>query len=93
MSVASPQAARAVRTRSSLADLPVGATGTIAGIDGDVRDPVARRLADLGFLAGTPVTVVRRAPVGDPTVFRLRSYQMCLRRKESDRVIVEFGED
>lgn len=48
----------------------------------------ARRLTDLGFLPGTRVQVLRRAPMGDPTVYALRDYQMCLRRSESDRIVV-----
>jgi len=33
--------------------------------------------------------VIRRAPLGDPTVFELHGYQLCLRRSESARVRVE----
>ena len=34
------------------------------------------------------VEVLRRAPLGDPTVFELHGYQLCLRRSESQRVRV-----
>ncbi len=50
--------------------------------------PIARRLADLGFLPGTPVRVVRRAPLGDPCVFALRGSQICLRRSEAREIRV-----
>lgn len=49
-------------------------------------DAIARRLDDLGLRAGVDVEVVRRAPLGDPTVFELHGYQLCLRRSESERV-------
>lgn len=49
---------------------------------------MGRRLADLGFLPGTEVRVVRRAPLGDPTVFELRGFQLCLRRSEAALVRV-----
>jgi Fe2+ transport system protein FeoA len=44
--------------------------------------PLPPRLADLGFVAGTPVRVVRAAPLGDPVEIELRGYRVCLRREE-----------
>ena len=44
--------------------------------------------ADLGFCPGTPVQVVRRAPLGDPVLYELRGYQIALRRSEASRVRV-----
>ena len=70
----------------SLASLPVGASGRIASVD--TGTPAGRRLADLGFLPGTDVRVVRRAPLGDPSVFELRGYRLCIRRAEAARVRV-----
>jgi ferrous iron transport protein A len=37
---------------------------------------------DLGFVAGTPLEVVRAAPLGDPVEIELRGYRVCLRRQE-----------
>jgi ferrous iron transport protein A len=37
---------------------------------------------------GVQIEVLRRAPLGDPTVFELCGYQLCLRRTESARVEV-----
>ena len=59
----------------------------VIGVEGD--DPIARRLDDLGLRTGTRVEVIRRAPLGDPTVFELHGYQLCLRRSESARVRVD----
>lgn len=69
----------------------VGSTVTVA----DLRtrtSAVGQRLADLGFLPGTTLRVIRRAPLGDPTVFELRGYQICLRRAETSLVEIEPGE-
>ena len=49
---------------------------------------VSQRLVDLGFLPGTPVVLVRRAPLGDPSVYELRGTRLCLRRSEAARVRV-----
>ncbi len=53
------------------------------------EDPIARRLGELGVRPGTRIAVLRRAPLGDPTVYELCGYQLCLRRSESARVRVE----
>lgn len=69
-----------------LADLDPGCEGVVAQVVGDAG--LAERLLDLGFLPGTPVRVVRRAPLGDPTVYELRGYRLCLRRAEGARIRV-----
>jgi Fe2+ transport system protein FeoA len=33
----------------------------------------------------------RRAPLGDPRVYELRGTQLCLRRSEAARVLVELA--
>lgn len=58
----------------------------VTAVRGD--DAIARRLDDLGLREGVEVEVLRRAPFGDPTVFELHGYQLCLRRSESERVEV-----
>lgn len=71
---------------TSLSDLPRGRQATIVSVDDS--GPVGRRLLDLGLLPGTRVRVVRHAPLGDPAVYELRGYRLCLRRRETDRVRV-----
>ena len=70
----------------NLADLPVGALAHIVCVDAPAA--VADRLADLGFLPGTSVRTLRRAPLGDPRVYELRGTRLCLRRREAARVQV-----
>lgn len=74
----------------TLADLPVGATAEILAVGGP--EAVAARLADLGFLPGTRVRTLRRAPLGDPRVYELRGVRMCLRRREAAVVRVRIDE-
>ncbi len=66
--------------------IPRGESVRILSIDGE--DAIARRLDDLGLRIGVEVEVIRRAPLGDPTVFELHGYQLCLRQSESERVRV-----
>ena len=71
----------------SLADLAPGESGTIARVESETG--IGRRLLDLGFIPGTPVRVIRRAPLGDPVSFEIRGTRMCLRRSEARRIWVE----
>ena len=70
----------------TLDQIPKGRLAVVIGVMGD--DPIARRLGDLGVRQGVQVQMIRRAPLGDPTVYELCSYQLCLRRSESARVQV-----
>ncbi|WP_405427760.1 ferrous iron transport protein A [Micromonospora sp. NBC_00617] len=71
-----------------LADLPPGSRATIVGLADGAPPSMARRLADLGFTAGTPVQVVRRAPLRDPVVYRVKDYDLCLRRAQAAHVLI-----
>lgn len=66
--------------------LPAGETSAIVGFDAD--DVVARRLFDLGFTPGEPVQRLRRAPLGDPLMFRVGGIEIVLRRAEARRILV-----
>ena len=75
-----------VSLEETLDQIPRGAFVRVLAVDGG--DAIARRLDDLGLRVGVEVEVIRRAPLGDPTVFELHGYQLCLRRTESERVRV-----
>jgi ferrous iron transport protein A len=70
----------------TLARLPVGGAGVIEAVED--ASPIGARLLDLGFVPGTPVRALRRAPLGDPTVYEIRGTQLCLRRSEAERIRV-----
>ena len=54
----------------------------------DARNATGRRLLGLGLVPGTPITLIRRAPLGDPCVYELCGYPLCLRRSEAQHVRV-----
>ena len=66
--------------------LAPGSSAVVVDVDDD--SPISRRLLDLGMLPNTPVKVLRRAPLGDPVVYELRGYRLCLRRGDAARVRV-----
>ncbi len=49
------------------------------------------RLMTMGLIPGTPVTVLRSAPLGDPMAIRVRSYDLALRRDDAARIEVEMA--
>jgi len=74
------------QTEITLDQAPIGRPVRVVAVAGD--DAIARRLADLGIRVGAEIECLRRAPLGDPSVFELCGYQLCLRRTESGRVRV-----
>jgi len=70
-----------------LSDLPIGASAIIREIP--QSGPGSLRLREMGLLTGTPVTLVRCAPLGDPIEIRIRGYHLTLRKAEAAGVMVE----
>lgn len=73
-----------------LSDLKLGEKGVITRITG--AGAVRRRILDMGLVSGTEITVVRRAPLGDPVEFLLKGYNLSLRAKEAGHVYVQTKE-
>lgn len=69
-----------------LSDLPVGATATVRQFP---PSSALVRLREMGLLAGTVVTLVRAAPLGDPLELKVRGYHLTLRKADAAHVLVE----
>jgi ferrous iron transport protein A len=78
---------RVVRLR----DLEPGESGRISRLA--CRGKLRRRLMDLGVVAGTPFTLERVAPLGDPIELKLTGFNLSLRREEAGNIWVELPED
>lgn len=50
------------------------------------------RLMEMGLLVGTPVELVRFAPMGDPVEIKVRGYHLTLRRHEADLIFVRASQ-
>jgi ferrous iron transport protein A len=66
-----------------LAQLAPGRRATIVGTVPQATSAVADRLRELGFRPTANVDVIRRAPLGDPTIYRVQDTELCLRRREA----------
>lgn len=70
----------------TLEKLKPGTNALVAGVDGE--DVFRSRLSDLGFLPGTPITLIRKALFGDPIEVRLRGYHLAIRKKDAKKVLL-----
>ena len=70
-----------------LSQLAVGASGTVRDLP--KQGAAFLRLREMGLLAGTVVTLVHTAPMGDPLEIKVRGYHLTLRRTEADHVLIE----
>jgi ferrous iron transport protein A len=69
-----------------LTSVSLGATATIAEIK---LPPETRpRLMEMGLLVGTPIELVRFAPLGDPVEIKVRGYNLTLRKHEAEQIWV-----
>lgn len=75
-----------------LSDLPNGRLATVQGVNAASREADAQmlhRLAELGFLPGEPVQVLRRGPGGrEPLAVQIGETLFALRRVEAECVEV-----
>jgi Fe2+ transport system protein FeoA len=69
----------------------VGMTATVA----EIRVPPEQRgrLLEMGLLVGTPVELVRYAPLGDPVEIKVRGYFLTLRKLDADQILVRSASD
>ncbi|MDR7192906.1 FeoA family protein [Luteimonas terrae] len=74
----------------NLCQLPRRTPALVEDIEGGAAiDPIARRLAELGFVPGEPVEVVAAGPFGgDPLLVQVGYTRFALRRSEAARVHV-----
>lgn len=70
-----------------LEELPVGSRAQAVEISGSGSHQ--RRMLDMGFVPGLEIYVVRKAPLGDPTEYRVKETSIALRREDAHSVLVE----
>ena len=69
-----------------LTTVPLGTRATVAEIN--IPPENRPRLMEMGLLIGTPVELVRFAPLGDPVEIKVRGYNLTLRKHEAEQILV-----
>ncbi|KQQ81601.1 iron transporter [Xanthomonas sp. Leaf131] len=74
----------------TLSDMPLHRAAIVDSVeDRQPNDTIARRLRELGFVAGEEVTVLATGPVGrEPLLVQVGYTRFALRRSEAARVQV-----
>ena len=70
-----------------LTTLAAGSAATVSEIK--VPPENRGRLLEMGLLVGTPVELVRFAPLGDPVEIKVRGYHLTLRKNEAEQIWVK----
>jgi ferrous iron transport protein A len=73
-----------------LTSLALGQGATVV----EIKVPAEKRprLMEMGLLVGTPVQLVRFAPMGDPVEIKVRGYHLTLRKEEAEQIWVRTAE-
>lgn len=69
-----------------LSDLKEGETAVIIKVKG--YGAFRKRIGEMGFIFGSVVTVIKKAPFHDPTEYELLGYRVSLRRSEAELIEV-----
>jgi ferrous iron transport protein A len=73
---------------TALSNAVVGSAGVLESVD--LPEEVSHYLAHLGFLPGANVEVLRRAPAGDPTVYRIDGVEVGLRSETACHIFLNL---
>jgi Fe2+ transport system protein FeoA len=79
-----------VRRVTVLSELKVGDTGVLVALD--LPESVQNHLMHMGFVPDAEVTALRRAPAGDPTVYRIDGMEIALRHETAEAIRVRKTE-
>lgn len=71
----------------SLASLKAGQSGVVCGYTHE--DTTTQRLMQLGLIEGERISVIRRAPAGDPIEVRVLGYSLSLRNNEAETILID----
>jgi ferrous iron transport protein A len=63
----------------ALSEIAVGESAVVASLE--LSPEIGDHLMHLGFLPEATIEVLRRAPAGDPTVYRIEGAEIALRRE------------
>lgn len=71
----------------TLADLKKDECAVIIKIN--LAEKMKKHLADMGVIPGNIIIFRRKAPLGDPYLYRIMDYMLSIRRKEAGNIEVE----
>ena len=76
----------------NLDELEIGKDAIVASVDCDEAS-LRQHILDMGLTPGVEVTLMKRAPMGDPLEIRLRGYELTLRRDDAAHIALRDVHD
>ena len=74
-----------------LSELKPGQSGIITKVTG--RGAFRRRIIEMGFIKGKKTEMLTKAPLQDPTVYKIMDYEVSLRKSEAELIEIVTGEE
>lgn len=74
--------------KKQLDQFKIGESGVVIKVDGEGR--VRRRLFDMGITPTANITLIKKAPLGDPIEIYVRGYELTLRNDEAKLITLEM---
>ena len=68
--------------------LKAGESGIIQGYE--KAEELHQRLKELGLVEGTPVSVKRFDPLGDPMEIVVRGYKLSIRKQDASKILIRL---
>ncbi len=68
----------------TLKEVRPGEEVRVARVNGE--GALRRRIMDMGITRGTPLTVRKVAPLGDPVEITVRGYELSIRKSEAENI-------
>lgn len=70
-----------------LSDLKINQSAKVKKID--LSDAIKNRLTAIGVVKGAKITIIRRAPFGDPIEIKVRDFYLAIRKSDAQNIVVE----
>lgn len=70
-----------------LDELPEGSVAVIEKVD--LPEDLKERILGMGFIPGRRIEVVKKAPLVDPTVYKIGNFRVSLRSSEASKIYVK----
>ena len=74
---------------TALSEAKMGSRGMLERVD--LPEDICHHLAHLGFLPGASIEVLRRAPAGDPRVYRIDGVEVGLRHETAKHIYLKLA--
>ena len=74
-----------------LSELKMGQSANIVHLNALPND-IRKKLMIMGMLPNTPVTLIRKAPLGNPLQVEVRGVSLAIRGKVAEEIEIEVGQ-